>query len=72
MGLSTVNDLLRSNVIQEFLFDSSFTVYPIGNGRFMVQSVPGELSLEETSVLTTAAKQPQGFVTVKLLMETLK
>lgn len=37
----------------------------------MVQSVPGELSLQETSVLSTAASQGQGFVTIEMLMEKL-
>lgn len=37
----------------------------------MVQSVPGELSLQETSVLSAAASQGQGYVTVEMLMEKL-
>lgn len=48
-----------------------FLVYPIGRGRFMVQSIPGELSLQETSVLTAAANQEQGFVTKDSLMKEL-
>lgn len=50
----------------------SFTVYPIGKGRYMVQSVPGELNMQETSVLTTAANQGQGYVTIDMLMKQLK
>lgn len=46
-------------------------VYPIGKGRYMVQSVPGELSLQETSVLTAAANQGQGYVTIDMLMRQL-
>lgn len=38
----------------------------------MVQSVPGELSLQETSVLTVASNQEQGSVTIALLMDQLK
>lgn len=38
----------------------------------MVQSIPGELSLQETSVLTIASNQEQGFVTIDLLMNELK
>lgn len=37
----------------------------------MVQSVPGELSLQETSVLTVASNQDQGFVTMSILMKEL-
>lgn len=49
----------------------SFTVYPIGKGRYMVQSVPGELSLQETSVLSAAADRPDGKVSKSMLMTTL-
>lgn len=38
----------------------------------MVQSIPGELSLQETSVLTTASNQGQGYVTVSMLMNELR
>lgn len=38
----------------------------------MVQSIPGELSLQETSVLTLAANQAEGSVTKQLLMNNLK
>lgn len=37
----------------------------------MVQSIPGELSLQETLVLTTASNQGQGFVTIKMLIDEL-
>lgn len=37
----------------------------------MVQSIPGELSLQETLVLTTASNQGQGFVTVNMLINDL-
>lgn len=53
------------------IFGNGFVVYPIGRGRFMVQSIPGELSLQETSVLSAAASQPQGSVTKSLLMKEL-
>lgn len=38
----------------------------------MVQSVPGELSLQETSVLTVASNQELGSVTLASLMKELK
>lgn len=38
----------------------------------MVQSVPGELSLQETSVLTVASNQEQGSVTLATVMKELK
>lgn len=57
-------------VIIENLF--RFMVYSIGRDRYMVQSIPGELSLQETSVLTVAAKQPEGCVTEELLQKELR
>ncbi|XP_058811553.1 vacuolar-sorting protein SNF8 [Topomyia yanbarensis] len=53
------------------IFGNGFTVYPVGKGRYMVQSIPGELSLQETSVLNVAANQGQGFVTISMLIADL-
>ncbi|XP_019534002.3 vacuolar-sorting protein SNF8 [Aedes albopictus] len=53
------------------IFGNGFTVFPVGDGRYMVQSVPGELSLQETSVLSAAANQGQGYVTISMLMDNL-
>lgn len=44
-------------------------MYAIGRGRHMVQSVPGELSLEETTVLAAAAERPNGCVSRAQLQE---
>jgi len=54
------------------IFGNGFIVYKIGKGRHMVQSIPGELSLQETSVLTAASNQGQGCVTASLLINELK
>ncbi|KAJ6637965.1 Vacuolar-sorting protein SNF8 [Pseudolycoriella hygida] len=53
------------------IFGNGFVVYPIGRDRYMVQSIPGELSLHETSVLEVAAKQPEGCITEELLQKEL-
>lgn len=53
------------------IFGNGFTVLPVGKGKYMVQSIPGELSLQETSILTVAANQGQGFVTLTILMKEL-
>ena len=37
----------------------------------MVQSIPGELSLEETSILTAASNTEQGCITTKILLDQL-
>lgn len=52
-------------------FGDGFTVISMGKGRFMVQSVPGELSLQETSIMTLASDRGDGCVSLKILMEAL-
>lgn len=52
------------------VFGDGFTVIPIGKGKYMVQSVPGELSLAETNVLGVAAAK-DGCVTATQLIEEL-
>ncbi|KAG4075584.1 hypothetical protein HA402_003409 [Bradysia odoriphaga] len=41
------------------IFGNGFMVYSIGRDRFMVQSIPGELSLQETEILTGGCKSNQ-------------
>ncbi|XP_053698431.1 vacuolar-sorting protein SNF8 [Sabethes cyaneus] len=53
------------------IFGNGFSVYPVGKDRHMVQSIPGELSLQETAVLSVAANQGQGFVTITELVTAL-
>jgi ESCRT-II complex subunit VPS22 len=53
------------------IFGSGFTVFPIGKKQYMVQSIPRELSLEETAVLTAASNQELGKITITLLIEQL-
>lgn len=48
-----------------------FVVHKVGKGKYMVQSIPGELSLEETKVLTVASNTDMGFVTLRMLTEHL-
>lgn len=37
----------------------------------MVQSIPGELSLDETSILTSVSNQGDGFTTTYMLVKQL-
>lgn len=53
------------------VFGNGFSVYPISKGRYMVQSIPGELSLDETSVLNLASNQKSGSVTVAIIISQL-
>ncbi|XP_062549368.1 vacuolar-sorting protein SNF8 isoform X2 [Armigeres subalbatus] len=54
------------------IFGNGFFVFPVGDGQYMVQSVPGELSLDETSVLSAAVNNSQGYVTISMLTDNLK
>lgn len=53
------------------IFGSGFTVVPIGKGDYMVQSVPGELSMDHSAVLQQATVSNQPFVSVSHLCEKL-
>ncbi|XP_004534263.1 vacuolar-sorting protein SNF8 [Ceratitis capitata] len=53
------------------IFGNGFVVHKVGKGKYMVQSIPGELSLEETKVLTVASNTDMGFVTLRMLTEHL-
>lgn len=45
-------------------------VHSIGKGKYMIQSIPSELSLQETSVLTSASNNG-GSATISILMTEL-
>lgn len=54
------------------IFGSGFTVVSVGKGQYMVQSVPGELSMDHTAVLQQASNSNQAFVSVSILENQLK
>lgn len=53
------------------IFGSGFTVVPIGKGEYMVQSIPGELSMDHSAVLQQATNSNQAFVSVSYLRKML-
>lgn len=58
----------------EFIISISnprFVVHKLGKGKYMVQSIPGELSMEETNILNAASNTESGYVTQRQLMEDL-
>jgi len=57
----TEDDLLRATKKLRVL-GTGFTVIPLDSGRYLVQSVPGEVSLDQVAVLQ-AAEQGEGLVT---------
>ena len=65
----TIDDLLRATKKLKIL-GTGFTVIPLNSGRYLVQSVPGEMSLDQVSVLDQAEKY-RGLVTENILLEDL-
>ncbi|CAO1408092.1 unnamed protein product [Diamesa hyperborea] len=53
------------------IFGNSFVVHPVGKNRYIVQSIPGELNLQETQILSIAADQENGFVTSSIIIKSL-
>lgn len=67
--ITTEDILLATKKLK--IFGNSFQVHSLGKNRHIIQSIPGELSLQETKALTVAADQENGFVTKSLLMKEL-
>ena len=53
------------------IFGNAFTLIPMNNGRFMVQSVPEGMNVDHTQVLKLAESN-SGIVTHKLILDELK
>lgn len=53
------------------IFGNGFSVVPIGKGNYMVQSIPGELSMDHTAVLQQVASSSKASVSVSDLCEKL-
>uniref|UniRef100_A0A8R1EG15 Vacuolar-sorting protein SNF8 n=1 Tax=Caenorhabditis japonica TaxID=281687 RepID=A0A8R1EG15_CAEJA len=49
---------------------NGFELVPLGGGRFLVQSVPGELSMDHSRVLQLA--EDAAYVTKELIMDKLR
>lgn len=67
--ITTEDVLLATKKLK--IFGNSFQVHALGKNRFIIQSIPGELSLQETKALTIAANQEKGAITESLLINEL-
>ncbi|CAH1970196.1 unnamed protein product [Acanthoscelides obtectus] len=65
----TKDDLIRASQKLK-VFGSGFNVIPMGKGKYMVQSVPGELSMDHSVILQQAEKN-QGGISVLILRKEL-
>lgn len=54
------------------IFGNGFSIIEISKGQYLVQSVPGELSMDHTAVLQLASKQNKPYVSTYLLQDQLK
>jgi len=66
----TLDDLLRATKKLKVL-GTGFTVISLGSGRYLVQSVPGEMSLDQVMVLQQA-EVSGGMVNQEILAKNLK
>merc|ERR1712142_677202 len=63
------DDVLRA-IKKLKILGNGFSVIPLGSGRYLVQSVPGELSMDQTAILQLAENN-SGCVTVSALCQDL-
>lgn len=66
----TVDDLLRAAKKLK-VFGPGFSVVPVSKGQYLVQSVPGELSMDHTAVLHAASSDDKAYVSVRILQNKL-
>ncbi|KAL0270139.1 UNVERIFIED_CONTAM: hypothetical protein PYX00_007637 [Menopon gallinae] len=66
----TLDDLLRAAKKLKVL-GAGFSVVPVSKGQYLVQSVPGELSMDHTAVLHAASIKDKAYVSVSMLMNSL-
>ena len=65
----SIDDCLRA-IKKLKILGNGFTVIPLDSGRYLIQSVPGEFSMDQTAILQKAEAN-QGFVTMTILKEEL-
>lgn len=61
--------LIAANKLK--VLGKDFQVHKVGKGKYIVQSIPGELSLEETTLLNLASNTEDGCITADLIKEKL-
>ncbi|XP_043472402.1 vacuolar-sorting protein SNF8 [Leptopilina heterotoma] len=66
------NDDLLAAAKKLKIFGNGFSVVPIGRGKYLVQSVPGELSMDHTAVLQQVSLSGNAFISKSVLQKELK
>ncbi|CAK9826083.1 Vacuolar-sorting protein SNF8 [Anthophora retusa] len=54
------------------IFGNGFSIVPVGRGKYLVQSIPGELSMDHTAVLQQASLSGNAYVSRSMLCKELK
>ena len=66
------NEDLLAAAKKLMIFGNGFTIVPIGKGRYLVQSVPGELSMDHTAVLQQVSLSGNAYVSKLMLCKDLR
>ncbi|XP_077298528.1 vacuolar-sorting protein SNF8 [Arctopsyche grandis] len=66
----TLDDLLAA-VKKLRIFGNGFSVVHVGKGKWLVQSVPGELNMDHTAVLQQASNSNRAWISANLLKNEL-
>lgn len=53
------------------IFGNGFSIIAVSKGKYLVQSVPGELSMDHTAVLQLASSQNKSYVSVSVIRNEL-
>lgn len=67
----SADDVLRA-AKKLAILGNGFKVIPLGKGKHMVQSVPGELSMDQSTVLQRTSSSGKSYITVSELTSVLK
>jgi len=74
-GDDSQSDISQDDVMRAIkklkVLGNGFSVIPLGSGRYLVQSVPGELSMDQTAILQLAETNGNGSVSVSALCQNL-
>lgn len=66
------NDDLLAAAKKLKIFGNGFSIVPVGRGKYLVQSVPGELSMDHTAVLQQVSLSGNAYASKSMLCKELR
>lgn len=54
------------------IFGNGFSIIEVSKGKYLVQSVPGELSMDQTAVLQLASSQNKAYISISVIRSELR